>query len=208
MEYLGLVISEGAIKMDPVKVAAVKEWPVPRSVRDVRAFLGFANFYCRFIPGFAKVARPLNDITRKDMKFYWGVSEQKAFEDLRNLFVSSPILALWDPDRPTQIEVDASGYATGGVLLQQQEDSTWHPVAFRSSSMQAAERNYQIYNREMLAIIEALKDWRSFLEGLTSEFTIISDHSNLEYWQTAQDLTRRQARWALYLSRFHFKLQH
>ena len=88
--------------------------------------------------------------------------------------------------------------------MQQQEDGLWHPVAYRSASMQPAERNYQIYDREMLVIIEALKDWRYFLEGLNSEFEIVSDYSNLEYWRTAQDLTRRQARWSLYLSRFNF----
>ena len=92
--------------------------------------------------------------------------------------------------------------------MQQQEDGLWHPVAYRSASMQPAERNYQIYDREMLAIIEALKDWRYFLEGLDAEFEIVSDHSNLEYWRTAQDLTRRQARWSLYLSRFNFRLVH
>ena len=96
---------------------------------------------------------------------------------------------MWDAEKPTRIEVDASGYATGGVLMQLQEDGAWHPVAYRSASMQPAERNYQIYDREMLAIIEALKDWRHFLEGLRGEFQIVSDHSNLEYWCTAQDLT-------------------
>ena len=89
--------------------------------------------------------------------------------------------------------MDTSGFATGGALMQKQEDGQWHPVAFRSASMQPAERNYQIYNREMLAIIEALKDWRSFLEGSPEPFEIITDHSNLEFWCTAQDLSQRQA---------------
>ena len=127
---------------------------------------------------------------------------------LRNAFISSPILNLWDPDRPTRLEVDASGFATGGALLQQDETGIWHPIAFRSSSMQPAERNYEIHDREMLAIIEALKDWRHFLEGLPAPFEIITDHSNLRYWRTTQDLSRRQARWATYLSRFHFTLTH
>src|SRR5215475_573075 len=133
---------------------------------------------------------------------------QAAFEELREAFTSAPILALWDPERPTRIEVDTSGEATGGTVMQQLEDGQWHPIAYRSVSMQPAERNYQIYNREMLAIIEALKDWRYFLEGLRGEFEIISDHSNLEYWRTAQDLTRQQAQWSLYLSRFNFQLVH
>jgi hypothetical protein len=115
---------------------------------------------------------------------------------------------MWEPNRPTRIEVDASGYATGGVLLQQLDDNLWHPIAYRSESMIDAERNYEIYDKEMLAIIRALEDWRHFLEGLSKPFDILSDHRNLQYWRTTQDLTRRQARWSLYLSRFDFHLIH
>ena len=208
IEYLGLVIRAGEVGMDPGKVKAVREWPAPKNLREVRGFLGFANFYRRFIKDFSKVARPLNDLTKKDTPWTWGETQNKAFEDLREAFISAPVLTLWDPSRPTRLEVDASGYATGGVLLQKLEDELWHPVAFRSASMQPAERNYQIYDREMLAIIEALKDWRHFLEGLPQTFEIITDHSNLEYWRTAQDLGRRQCRWSLYLSRFDFILTH
>ena len=101
----------------------------------------------------------------------------------------APILTLWDPNRPNQIEVDASGYAMGRVLRQKQEDGLWHPIAFCSLSMQPAKCNYKIYDREMLGIIEALKDWRSFLEGLPSMFGIVTDHSNLMFWFSAQDLS-------------------
>jgi len=113
---------------------------------------------------------------------------------------------MWQPNRPTRIEVDASGYATGGVLFQRLPDNLWHPVAYRSQSMADAERNYEVYDKEMLAIIRALEDWRHYLEGLPQPFDIITDHRNLQYWRTAQDLTRRQARWSLYLSRFDFRL--
>lgn len=112
MEYLGLLISEGKVRMDPVKVAAVRDWPTPTCVCDVHGFLGFANFYRRFIHDFARIARPLNDLTRKDIRFDWGTHQQAAFEELHTAFTSAPILSLWDPDRPTRIEVDASGYAT------------------------------------------------------------------------------------------------
>lgn len=208
IEYLGLIISEGQVRMDPVKVAAVKEWPIPTCLREVRGFLGFANFYRRFIHNFAHMARPLNDLTKKEVEWTWEDEQQKAFDSLREAFITAPILALWDPARPTRVEVDASGFATGGALMQQGEDGLWHPIAFRSASMDPAERNYEIYDRELLAIIEALKDWRNFLEGLPQPFEIITDHRNLEYWRTAQDLSRRQARWSLWLSRFDFTLTH
>jgi hypothetical protein len=192
IEYLGLIIGGSEVKMDPSKVAAVKDWKTPTNLREVRGFIGFANFYRRFIKDFAKITRPLHDLTKKNTPFEWSTRQQEAFDTLREAFISSPVLALWDPELPTRIEVDASGYATGGVLSQQHTDGLWHPIAFRSSSMDPSERNYEIYDREMLAVITALKDWRHFLEGLPHPFEIITDHSNLEYWRTAQNLSRRQ----------------
>jgi len=208
VEYLGLIIRRGEVTMDPVKVEAITKWPQPRNLRDLRGFLGFANFYRRFIKDFARLARPLNDLTKKDTLWSWDTTRQQAFQLLKDSFSHEPILAMWEPDRPTRLEVDASGYATGGVLLQKLSDDRWHPIAFRSESMIEAERNYEIYDKEMLAIIRALEDWRHYLEGLPQPFDIVTDHRNLEYWRTAQHLTRRQARWSLYLSRFDFHLTH
>ena len=208
VEYLGLVIREGEVAMDPVKVKAVTEWPAPKNLRELRGFLGFANFYRRFIRDFSKHARPLNDLTKKDVSWTWGLAQQHAFAALKDAFTREPVLVSWDPARPTRVEVDASGFATGGVLLQRLDDGLWHPVAFRSESMTDAERNYEIYDREMLAIVRALEDWRHYLEGLPEPFEIVTDHRNLEYWRTAQNLSRRQARWSLYLSRFDFSLTH
>jgi transposase InsO family protein len=208
IEYLGLIIQEGQVTMDPVKVQAIASWPAPRTLRELRGFLGFANFYRRFIKNFARLARPLNDLTKKDVTWNWTPLCARAFHLLKQTFIQRPILAMWDPNRPTRLEVDASGFATGGVLLQRLDDQLWHPVAFRSESMVDAERNYEIYDKEMLAIIRALEDWRHYLEGLPEPFDIVTDHRNLQYWRTAQDLTRRQARWSLYLSRFDFHLTH
>ena len=208
IEYLGLVIRQGRVSMDPIKVKAITGWPKPNNLRDLRGFVGFANFYRRFIKDFSRIARPLHDLTKKDVPFIWGETQQKAFDTLRDAFVKDPILATWDPNRPTRLEVDASGYATGGVLSQRLDDGLWHPIAYRSESMTEAERNYEIYDREMLAIIRSLEDWRHFLEGLPAPFEIITDHQNLQYWRTAQNLTRRQARWSIWLSRFEFTLTH
>lgn len=130
IEYLGLVIREGQVQMDWAKVAAVREWPTPRNLRDVRGFLGFTNFYRRFIRDFATIAQPLNDLTKKATVFNWAPPQQLAFETLRDAFTSAPVLALWDPHRPTCLEVATSGFATGGALMQQLEDGLWHPIAF------------------------------------------------------------------------------
>jgi RNase H-like domain found in reverse transcriptase len=115
---------------------------------------------------------------------------------------------MWEPDWPTCLKVDALGYVTGGVLLQQLEDSLWHPIAFRSELMVPIGWNYEIYNKEMLDIVQTLEDWRHYLEGLPHLFTIITVHWNLEYWQTTQNLSCRQARWSLYLSQFDFQISH
>jgi hypothetical protein len=208
VEYLGMIISEGSVRMDDAKVQAVSEWPTPRNLRDVQSFVGFANFYRHFIQDFSKIIRPLHDLTKKDVPFSWGTAQKLAFDMLKKAFVSKPILALWEPHRRTRLEVNASGYATGEVISQEGDDGLWHPVVFRSESLIKAECNYQTWDREMLAIIQALEEWRHYLEGLPQPFEILTDHNNLTFWTTAQNLSRRQARWALWLLRFDFTLTH
>ena len=146
VEYLGLVISEGTVRMDEVKVKAIAEWPAPKNLRELRGFLGFANFYRHFIKDFARTARPLNNMTKKDTPWHWSTEQREAFETLKDAFISEPILVTWEPDRPTHVEVDASGYATGGVISQKLPDGLWHPIAYRSQTMADAERNYDIYD--------------------------------------------------------------
>jgi hypothetical protein len=204
IEYLGMIIRPGEVCMDPGKVSAVRDWPMPTTLRDVRAFIGFSNFYRRFIKDFSSIARPLHDLTKKDVPWQWHAEQQHAFNTLKEKFCQEPILKVYDPNLETRIEVDASGFATGGILSQKYPDGLWHPIAYRSSSMSKEERNYEIYDREMLGCIRALEDWRHFLEGIS--FEIVTDHKNIEWWASMRDLNRRQARWTLYLSRFSFKI--
>lgn len=205
VEYLGVIVSHDKVKMDPVKVKALAEWPTPQNPSDIRRFRGFANFYRRFVKDFGKICKPLDALTGK-APWKWGEDEQTAFDQLKAIFASSPVIAMWDFDLPTRVETDASGYATGGVIEQKHADGFWHPVAYLSEGMTETERNYEIYDRELLAIVRALEAWRHYLEGLPQKFIIHSDHKNLEYWRTARNLTRRQARWSLFLSRFNFEI--
>ncbi|KAJ3518444.1 hypothetical protein NM688_g9438 [Phlebia brevispora] len=209
IDYLGMIISKGHVEMDKKKVAGVLEWPVPAKVKQVQAFLGFANFYRRFIQDFAKIAKPLTTLTKKDQPWVWGEDQQNAFEALKKAFISAPILRIPDDVNPFRLATDASDFAIGATLSQKDPtDQLWHPVAFYSKSLNVHERNYEIYDKELLAIIRALEEYRHYLEGHPETFEIWSDHQNLTYFKSAQKLTRRQARWALYLTRFHYTLHH
>jgi hypothetical protein len=197
-----VIISHNRIEMDPVKVTGVVEWPTPMNKKEVQSFLGFANFYRRFIANFSHHARPLFDLTKKD-------AEEGAFAKLKEIVTSAPILILPQVDRPFRIEADGSGVATGAVLSQvSPEDDKWHPVAFLSKSLSEVERHYEIHDLEMLAIIRALEEWRHYLEGARHPVEIWTDHKNLDYFQAAQKLNRRQAQWSLYLFPFDFTLHH
>ena len=134
--------------------------------------------------------------------------EEKVFKELKERFTKEPVLAALDIDKKMRMEVNMSDYATGGVLSMECEDKLWRPVAFLSKLLNKTERNYKIHDKEMLAIIRGLEVWRHLLEGVQSKFEIWTDHKNLEYFMKAQKLNRRQARWALYLSRFDFTLKH
>ena len=208
IEYLGLIIGFGQIRMDPVKVAGVAQWPVPRNVTEVQSFLGFCNFYRRFIDHFSEMATPLNSLTRKSTPWIWGEQEAQAFADLKDAITSEPVLIFPDDSRQFRVKADCSGRASGAELSQIGSDNVWRPVAFMSKSLSETERNYEIHDKEMLAIIRALKEWRHYLEGAAKQFIVLTDHKNLEYFRTAQKLNRRQARWSIFLQQFDFDLQH
>ena len=215
VKYLGLMITTEGLKMDPQKVETITQWKPARCVKDVQAFLGFANFYRRFIRGYSKIAAPLSALTRKDRKafmFPWAPDgpEQRAFEELKKAFVSAPILAHFDPQKETWLETDASDYVVAAILSQKGEDGELHPVAFLSKKMSPQECNYEIYDKELLAIVRAFEEWHPELAGTPVEepIKILTDHKNLEYFMTSKQLNRRQARWAEFLSEFNFKISY
>lgn len=156
--YLGMVISPEGVSMDPRKVLAVKEWETPENVKDVQAFLVFANFYRLFIYGYNKVASPLTALTKKNIKFQWIPLADKAFKDLKDAFTSAPILKHFDPDRKILVETDASDYVSAAVLSQHDDEGLLHPVTFFSKKHSPAECNYEIYDKELLAIIRAFEE--------------------------------------------------
>jgi len=209
IEYLRLVISVNKVEMDPVKVARVCDWPTLENQTDVQAFIGFVNFYHRFIRDFSTIARPLFDLTHSDKVWNWDAKEREAFKCLKMAVTTALVLVSPQDSEPFHIEADSSDFASGAVLSQQlPREEKWHPVAFYSKSLSPVERNYEIHDKEMLAIICALEEWRHFLEGAWHPVEIWTDHKNLEYFITAKKLNHHQARWSLYLARFDFKLIH
>src|SRR5271155_2280096 len=158
VKYLGMVISENKLKMDPVKVTGITDWPTPKTIKDVRSFLGFGNYYQRFIHAYGNLTKSLNELLKKNTPFKWN-SEQETFDILKKKFQKSPVLQMPDMTKLFVVESDASKYASGAVLRQQDTNGDWHPCAYLSKSFNETEQNYEIYDRELLAIIRALTDW-------------------------------------------------
>ena len=206
VEYLGLIISEGEIHMDPIKLKAIQEWPRPRTIKEVQKFLGFCNFYCRFVKDYSHIACPLFNLTKKVQPWNWTDKCDTAFETLRTTMITSPVLMLPDHEKPFTLITDASDYATGAILEQKDALGRSHPIAYFSKSLQPAERNYEIHDKELLAIIHALKHFRHYIQGNPHVTTIISDHANLKYFTTKQTLTCQQAWWALFLSEYNYTI--
>jgi hypothetical protein len=194
IDYLGVILEKGVTHMDPVKISGIKDWLTPKTVKDIRSFLGFCNFYRPFIRGFATVARPLNELTRKDASWAWDTRQQQVFATLKHRVTSEPILAQPVLNDQFDLEVDTSGFAVGAVLLQKKEDGKRHPVGYYLATLNEAECNYDIYNLELLAIVKALRNWRPLLAGSPHDIRVFSDHMNLQYWRDPQKISRRVTR--------------
>jgi len=209
IKYLGIIISENKVQMDEEKLLGVLEWPVPTKVKQVQAFLGFANFYHRFIENFAKISKPLSGLTKKDSTWTWGKEQQNAFEVLKKAFTTAPVLRILNDEDPFKLSTNVSDFAIGAVLSQKDmQTNLWHLVAFFYKSLDVHERNYKIYDKELLAVIQGLEEYRYYLEGHPYKVEIWSDYQNLIFFRTVQKLTRRQARWALFMTCFDFVLYH
>ena len=191
LNYLRFTISKDHITMEDSKVNAIRDWPIPCTICDIWSFLGTGNFYRRFIKNFSLIARPLHNLTKKDKKWNWTKECQDAFERLKQIFTSRPILIYPDLMQPYWLVTDASLITYSVVLLQEGSDNDWHLVAYLSGSFLPPERNYNIFDRKLLAIIKALEHWKHYLEGTRHPFKIWTDHKNLEHFQTAHDLSRR-----------------
>lgn len=191
VEYLGVIVGGGKVQMDPKKVESVRAWREPTKKREVQSFLGFCNFFRRFILGFSGVAKPLTALTGKG-DWVWTGKEQAAFEELKRRIAEEPVLLIPHDDGKFRVKTDSSDYANGAVLSQL-VDGKWRPVAFRSRGLNEVERNYEIYDKEMMAIMNSIEEWRQYLLGARKTVEVFTDHQNLQYFKKPQKLNRRQA---------------
>ena len=181
--------------MDPIKTKAIRTCKTPTKKKEIQIFLGFCNFYRRFIEGFSKVAKPLYKLTTKDQRWEFGTKQQEAFNELIHKLTHASILAHYDPKKPIMIETDASKYVTAGIISQTGDDGILRPIAYHSKSMSKSECNYDVHDKELLAIILALEDWRTYIKGSRQQTKILTDHKNLVPFMTKKRLNKRQVRW-------------
>jgi transposase InsO family protein len=206
VDYLGHVVGRGGIKVDPQKTRAIEEARAPTSKKELRSFLGLANFYRRFVPNLAELAAPLTVLTGKNTRFAWGEVQQRAFEAVKRELAQTPVLAYPNLERPFRVRSDACGVAIGGVLEQQQEDGSWAPILFFSRSLSSAERNYGATEREALAAVALIDHCRAYLVG--NQFVLETDARALKWVLARQGHNSRLSRWGLLLAEYDFEVVH
>ena len=205
ISYLGHVVTEQGVTTDPAKVERVLNWPVPESATEVKSFLGLATYYRRFVPGFASIARPLYQLTEPTKEFEWTNECQHAFDKLKELLTSSPVLAYPKQDGLFILDTDASNHGIGAVLSQVQ-DGVERPIAYSSRTLSKSERNYCTTRRELLAIVEFTKLHRHYLQG--SQFLVRTDHAPLRSILATKDPEGQLARWISFLSTLKFNIEY
>lgn len=205
IKILGHLVSEGCVRPDPDKVKAVKCFPTPKNVHDVRSFLGLCSYYRRFIKDFCHKAQPLQILLKGDSKFHWGREQADAFHRLKEILISDPILGLYDENAETELHVDASGYGIGAVLVQIQNGKET-VIAYASRTLTKAEKNYSTTERECLAAIWAVHKFRPYLFG--KHFSIVTDHHSLCWLTNLKDPSGRLARWALRLQEYDISINY
>ena len=201
VKFLGHVVSEEGISVDPSKIEAVLNWERPKNVSEIRSFLGLAGYYRRFVENFSKIASPLTKLTRKNVKFVWDDKCEEAFEELKRRLTSAPVLIIPNNEEPYTVYTDASGNGLGCVLMQH-----GRVVAYASRQLKPHERNYPTHDLELAAVVFALKIWRCYLYG--AKFELYSDHQSLKYLFTQKDLNLRQRRWTEYMVDYDFSIQY
>jgi len=205
LKVLGFIVGSEGLSPDPAKISAVRDFPIPRNVKEVQSFLGLCSYYRRFVPKFAILARPLSSLTKKDQRFSWGDDQQRSFEALKTTLTTPPILSHPRYDLPMEIHCDASNYGVGAVLVQKYGEKE-HVVAYASRLLSNPEINYSVSEKECLALVWSIRKFRSFIWGL--KIRVVTDHHSLCWLLKKRDLSGRLARWSLQLQDLDIEIVH
>jgi hypothetical protein len=201
IHYLGCIISEQGIAVDPKNIKAIRGWPTPRNVSDVRSFMGLVGYYRRFIVGFSKISHPIASLQNKGTKFEWTLKCEKKFNLLKELLTSAPVLNIDDPNESFVICTYACKEGLGGILMQ-----NGHVIGYESRKIKEHERNYATHELELATIVHTLRMWRHYLMG--KKFELRTDHIGLKYLFEQLTLNARQTRWLEFLSEYEFDIKH
>ncbi|UYV79893.1 hypothetical protein LAZ67_18000997, partial [Cordylochernes scorpioides] len=203
IKVLGHLVTESGIRPDPDKIEAITNFPTPKTTTEVRSFMGLCSYYRRFVKDFANKAKPLHDLLRNNVKFFWSNEQEQSFQILKSAPTTDPVLGHFKEDAETLVHTDASGYGVGAVLTQLVEGKE-KPIAYASRTLNAAERNYSTTERECLAVVWAIYKFKPYLFG--KHFTVVSDHHSLCWLANGEDPSGRLARWALRLQEFDISI--
>ena len=199
--FLGFVVSKNGVEVDESKIEAIKNWPTPMNISQIRSFLGLAGFYRRFVRDFSTIAAPLNELTKKGVEFVWAAAQDSAFDELKRCLISAPVLRLPDFNKQFDIECDASGIGIGGVLMQEGQ-----PIAYFSEKLGGAQLNYPVYDKELYALVRVLEVWQHYL--WPKEFIIHSDHEALKFLKCQSNLNKRHAKWVEFIESFPYIIKY
>ncbi|GFW50081.1 retrovirus-related Pol polyprotein from transposon 17.6 [Trichonephila clavipes] len=205
VKILGHLVSSNGVRPDPDKIKAVRNFPTPKNIHDIRSFLGLCSYFRRFIKGFCYLAEPLQSLLKSGVEFHWGPEEVEAFNSLKKALTSDPVLGMYDERASTEIHTDASGYGIGAVLVQIQ-NNVEKVIAYASRTLTKAEKNYSTTERECLAIVWATNKFRPYIFG--KHFTVVTDHHSLCWLMNLKDPSGRLARWALRLQEHDFDVKY
>jgi hypothetical protein len=209
MALLGWLITGEGLWIDPAKVTGISEWPTTlRNVKEVRKTMGVLGYQRPFIPGFANRAKIITELTKKGVSFVWTEKHREALKGLIELITTAPILVYPDLENPFELEVDASAFAVGAILFQRDDKRCKRDVGYYSKALNSAERNYDIWDQEFLAVITTLKHWRHLLIGTSHKIIVWTDHQNLQYYWQPQKVNRRVAQGISFMANFPLELQH
>ena len=204
--YLGHIITTDGVKVDASKTDAVRNYARPKTQKDVRSFLGLCNYYRRFIQNFAKIATPLNQLLQKDVPFKWSEKCEEAFQKLKDMLITAPMLRYPNMNAPFILSTDASGTAIGYILGQKASDGKEMVVAYGGRSLRPDERKYTVSEQECLAVVEGIKAYKEYLSF--QKFTVYTDHQALKWLNSIKDPSTRLGRWAILLQEYQYEIVH